>query len=152
MVSLMPTAPQIGFFVNHHFLKDLSFENPTGPLNLEEASTVKIGVSGNVLSRPLGDPDTYIVETTLTITGKDAQSTRFVCELTYMADVLMKNIPEPVREQILSVDVPKYLVEHMNEVIDYAGRAGGLPGLKVEKIDFLELYKRDAARRLAASH
>jgi len=148
----MPTKPQIGFFVNRHFLKDLSFENPIGPVTIEEAPTVKIAVTGNVDSRPLDAKNTYAVETTLTITGKDAQTTRFVCELTYMADVLMKNIPEPVREQILSVDVPKFLVENMNAVIDHAGRAGGLPGLKVEKIDFLELYKRDAARRLAASH
>jgi protein-export chaperone SecB len=149
---MMPATPQIGFFVNHHFLKDLSFENPRGQVTLEEAPTVKIGVGGNVLSRQMEDKDTYVVETTLTITGRDPQATRFICELTYVADVLLTNIPEPVREQTLCVDVPKYLVEHINDVIDHAGRAGGLPGLKVEKIDFLALYKGATARRAAASH
>jgi preprotein translocase subunit SecB len=149
---MMPATPHIGFFVERHFLKDLSFENPAGPVSMEETPTVNVQVGGNVLSRSSDGKDSYVVETTLTITGRDPQKTRFICELTYVADVLLKNIPEPVREQTLSVDVPKFLIAHINDVIDHAGRAGGLPGLKVEKIDFLKLNKLATARRAAASH
>ena len=69
-----------------------------------------------------------------------------------MADVQLSNIPKPVEEQILCVDVPNYLVPRINAVIDHAGRAGGLPGLRVEKIDFQKLYNSARAKRAAASH
>jgi preprotein translocase subunit SecB len=111
-----------------------------------------VGVSGNVLSRPLNDSGSYIVEATLTLHGREKGDDRFICELTYVADVQLSNIPKPVEEQVLCVDVPNYLISHINNVIDHAGRAGGLPGLQVEKIDFLELYNRARARRAAAGH
>lgn len=148
----MTTTPQIGFFVQRHFLKDLSFENPTGPVPTDEAEALKVNVTGNVLSRPRRESDVRVVETTLTIDGRDKDRSRFICELTYVAEVQLSNIPEPVEEQTLCVDVPNYLITHINNVIDHAGRAGGLPGLRVERINFLALYQSARAKRAAASH
>ena len=147
----MATTPRIGFFVKQHYLKDLSFENPTGPISVEEAQALRVGVAGNVLSRPLAEKNQFRVETTLTVTGRDEQQVRFISELTYAADVMLSNIPAPVQEQTLCVDVPDFLIQHINAVIDHAARAGGLPALRVENINFLALYKQGRARRAAGT-
>jgi preprotein translocase subunit SecB len=145
----MPQFENIGFFVNRDHLKDLSFENPRGPVTPEQAAALSIGVSGNVASREAGAANTHVVDTTLRITGSGEGTVRFICELTYSAEVELHNIPPPVQEQVLCVDVPTYLVAKINEVIDHAGRAGGLPGLKVDKTDFGAIYR--GARRERAS-
>ena len=148
----MPAAPQKppGFFVDRHYLKDLSFENPAGPMQIADRSQIKSRVGGAVNSQAMEKAGFFKVDTTLTINASIADRTIFLCELTYSADVELTQIPDQVRKQILSVDVPNYLMPHINQVIDHVARAGGFTELRIKKIDFLALYTNALRKKAQA--
>ena len=143
----MSAAPAPGFYVERHYLKDLSFENPTGPVKIENQGGIRTRVGGRINSRPLGREKLYCVETTLTIESQIDGRIIFLCELTYVADVELTQVPQQVQEQILSVDVPNFLMPQINQVIDHAAKAGGFSELKIRKIDFLALYNNARRRK-----
>jgi protein-export chaperone SecB len=145
----MPGKPAPGFYVERHYLKDLSFENPAGPMEIKDAGAIRTRVGGSINSYPLGRENRYCVETTLNIDSKIEGRQIFLCELTYVADVELTQVPQPVQEQILSVDVPNFLMPQINAIIDYAVKAGGFTELKVKKIDFLALFNNARRRRVA---
>lgn len=153
--------PRVGFVVEHHYLKDLSVENPWGPLDAEGLRNVEITCEGGVQHLQAVHESCVegydTVEMHLIITCAREARIRLICEVTYVARVRLENIPDPVRAQILHVDVPKYMLPRITQVIDYGAKAAGYPGLDVGAIDLLSAYlqQRGAAqlrRRREQSH
>jgi len=140
--------PEVGFHVLRHYLKDLSFENPHGTVRASEggdgepALDVDGTVSAHAESDPAKEGPRDVVELTLTITGRYGQHVAFLCELTYVAEVQLENIPDLVRPQILHVNVPEYLVPAVNNVIGRIAELGGYPGLHVVNRNFLKDFNQ----------
>lgn len=138
----MQHPPQVGFAIKRQYLKDLSFENPFGPVASEDVANIKAGLEGSIRATPLDEPDCYSVETTVTTTGRLGEQIVLLSELTYVSEVELQNIPEPVRPQILSVDVPTQLIPQINSVMDHAAKAGGFPGLQLQNLDFRAFFNQ----------
>ena len=140
--------PKVGFHVRQHYLKDLSVENPRGPITPDEVRDLKIHLDGRleVESREAehrGVPERYdVVECTLTVTASRDSDVMLLCEITYVAEVILENVPDPVRPQILSTSVPRFMMPLINRVLDLGAQAAGYPGLEVSEIDFLASFNR----------
>ncbi len=147
----MPATPQPGFHVHRQYLKDLSFENPTAPVPAEEADAIQTSIDGHIASHPLQPERWFEVDITLTIVAQLKERTVFLVELTYVADVELKLIPEPVQAQILAVDVASFMLPQINAVIDHAAKAGGFAELRIADMNFRALYNRSIRQSATAT-
>jgi len=147
----MPATPQPGFIVHRQYLKDLSFENPTGPVPAEEADAIETSIDGHIASHALQPERWFEVDITLTIVAQFKERTVFLVELTYIADVELKLIPEPVQAQILAVDVANFMLPQINAVIDHAAKAGGFAELRIADVNFRALYNRSIRQPAATA-
>jgi preprotein translocase subunit SecB len=140
--------PKVGFHVRRHYLKDLSVENPRGPITADGIHDLKVDLDGRVeVQSKEGDhrgvPEHYdVVECTLRVTASRDSDVMLLCEITYAAEVSLENVPEPVRPQILSTSVPQFMMPLIGRVLDLGARAAGYPELKVSEIDFLAAFNR----------
>jgi protein-export chaperone SecB len=129
---------QPGFFINRHYLTDLSFENPRGPVIAEECDKITKQLQAEVQIKEDKEIDTIVL--TLTLEASYKGRAAFVCEISYCAQVQMKNIPDQLKSQILNVSVPTSLIPFLNNAIDHAAKAAGYPGINISTIDFAEIY------------
>jgi len=140
--------PKVGFHVRQHYLKDLSVENPRGPAAPHEIRDLTIDLDGRLEvesgeAEHRGVPERYdVVKCTLTVTASRDSDVMLLCEITYVAEVRLENVPDPVRPQILSTSVPQFMMPLINRVLDLGARAAGYPGLRVSEIDFLASFNR----------
>lgn len=136
---------QPGFEVVRHYLKDLSFESPRGPLEPEQLDTVdlKRDLSLSISMLPDGS---HVVAIYLLVSGSEAGTVRLLCELTYIAEVRLHGIPDPVAPQILSVNVPEVLLRQVNLILGQNSLFGGYPDLVLDSVDFMTLYQSAVAR------
>jgi len=130
---------QPGFFVLKHYLTDMSFENPRGPLEERQCADIKKKLTVGVDTREEQEADMVLL--TLSLEAQYQGRIVFLCDISYCAHVRMNKIPEQMKAQILHVSVPTSLIPFLNNAIDHAARAAGYPGLKIGDIDFMGLYQ-----------
>ncbi|WP_031433498.1 protein-export chaperone SecB [Methylomarinum vadi] len=130
---------QPGFFLDQHFLTDLSFESPRGPVPAKECENIQKKLEAEVTTKETEGSDMVLLN--LTLEAKYQQRTAFLCEITYCAYVTMNNIPEQVKSQILNVSVPISLIPFLNNAIDHAAKAAGYPGINISHIDFQKIFQ-----------
>ncbi|MFV2069197.1 MAG: protein-export chaperone SecB [Pirellulales bacterium] len=147
--SAPSNQPKVGFQVLRHYLKDLSFESPRGPLEIDagRSDRLQLDTDCSVRTRALEkaelpDSPEDIVELLLTVTGRSEQKVVFLGELTYVAEVRLENVPDLVRPQILNVNVPEFLEPIVNDVIGRVAALAGYPGLRVTGLGFLSDFNR----------
>lgn len=134
-----------GFFINRHFLVDLSVENPYGRLPDDVLPQLRLDHGVHIETKPLDQPNLHQVDIWLRLTvAADAQPV-FVTELNYRAEVELKLIPDPVVPQTLNVDVPEALTPMLQDVFSSATRHSGYPDLKLHNLDFRSLFNQSAA-------
>jgi len=134
---------QPGFFINRHFIKDLSFENPNGPfLKPGEIEKIMMETQGRVRVLPDKIKKNDIIDLTLTLTARLDGKTIYLCEMTYTLEVELKNIPEPVRPHTLHVTVPESVMPLIQKALDDAIKLGGFTGINIGKISFRESFNQ----------
>lgn len=139
----MQSKNQPGFFVNRHFIKDLSFENPNGPFLKEgEAEKITMETQGSVHVIPDKEKENDKVDLTLTLTARLEGKVIYLCEMTYSLEVQLKNIPDPVRPHMLHVSVPESVMPLIEEALNKALQLGGFTGVKISNISFRESFNQ----------
>ncbi|WP_271271567.1 protein-export chaperone SecB [Aliamphritea hakodatensis] len=132
--------PKVGFEFESGFVKDLSFENPFGPLpDKQQYKAITSNITPKIDIQRLST-DRYGVQLTVTLEGFLQDKCIFITEVSYHSDVRVINIPEPVRPQILNVDVPQAMLQKVNEVVAGTAHCGGLPQMQITEIDFRQHY------------
>lgn len=131
-------APGIEFV--SHYLKDLSFEAPFGPCPPERLGEVDLKRDVRVNVEFRGD-GIHQVSLSIYATGTLDGRTILLCELTYTASVRLRLIPDPVRPQILGVDVPTALLPQVKRVLEDNSVFAGFPPLELTDIDFMGVYQ-----------
>ena len=56
-------------------------------------------------------------------------------------------VPDEQMHPFLLIECPRMLFPFLRRIVSDITRDGGFPPLNLENIDFLQLYKREAARR-----
>ena len=127
------------------YIKDFSFENPNAPKSLaggQEAPQINIQI--NVNATPLSDTD---IEVVLMVAGKAevAGSLMFNFELAFGGVFRIRNVPQESLNAVVLIECPRLLFPFARQIIADATRDGGYPPLMLQPIDFVELYRRQAA-------
>src|SRR5262249_26763043 len=142
------TAPQLNVLAQ--YTKDLSSENPNAPASLQPQSqqpqiNIQINVGANNLSE-------HEFEVTLSVEGKaeNAGKVMFSFELAYAGVFRIVNVPQENLHPLVMIECPRLLFPFAREIIATAARAGGLPPLMLDPVDFVGLYQQNMQRQAAA--
>jgi preprotein translocase subunit SecB len=138
------------FAITAQYVKDLSFENPRAPhvfLNQKEQPQVQVQV--NVQVNPLAQ-DIYEVALTMEAKAIQANETSFLVDVTYAGVFALTGVAQEHRQPLLLIEGPRLLFPFARQIVAEATREGGFPPLLIQPIDFVELYRRNAANQGAA--
>ena len=135
-------AQQAPLTINSQYVKDHSFENPHAPgiygKMREESPQLNINVE--VTPTHL-QGNLYEVALRLEASAKIGEISAFQVDLHYAAVVtLAESLEEAVREQMLMIEVPRFLFPFARAILADDTRDGGFPPLIMNPIDFHQMY------------
>ncbi|WP_299399656.1 protein-export chaperone SecB [Pelagibius sp.] len=143
-------AQQAPLTINSQYVKDHSFENPHAPGiygKMREESpqlNINVEVTPTHLQGSL-----YEVALRLEASAKIGEISAFQIDLHYAAVVtLAESLEEAVREQMLMIEVPRFLFPFARAILADDTRDGGFPPLIMNPIDFHQMY---VSRKMAAA-
>ena len=141
--------PDGRIIINTHYIKDLSFENPNAPAIFAQREGHNIRVGIEVHARNLQD---RLYEVTLAIkcSATMQNATAFILELEFAGLVTVGElVPETELEELLQIEVPRYLFPFARNVIADVTRDGGYPPLLINPVDFAALRAQQAKQGAA---
>lgn len=147
-------APQIKMQVLGQFIRDLSFENVVaqkGTSSAEVQPDVQIQVSLDGKARQVANQYEVFTKLKITSTNKANNAPLFVMELDYGGIFHVEGVPEDQLHPYLMIECPRMLFPFVRRIVSDVTRDGGFPPLNLDTIDFLSLYRSEAARRAAAA-
>lgn len=125
------------------YIKDLSFENPNAPQSLAPGAQPQLSIQINVGAKPITETD---IEVSLKIEGKAensaANNLMFQFDLDYCGVFRIQNVPQESLNPIVLIECPRLLFPFAREVIATTVRNGGYPGLLLDPVDFVGLYRQ----------
>jgi preprotein translocase subunit SecB len=140
---------QVQLVVNAQYVKDLSFENPRAPQSLiQQKGPPDVGLDVDVKARNLA-PELYEVLLTISAEAKAEGETVFMVQLTYGAVVTAKNASQELLPSMILIETPRLMFPFARNVVAEATRDGGFPPLLINPIDFVELLRREQAKKAA---
>ncbi len=138
-----PAAPPRMSLVTQ-FVRDLSFENPRGPLAVADADDKpQVEVQVNVeTKRSAAATDRYEIGLKINATAKKRSGAAFLLELDYCGVFEIAGFTDNVLAQVLLVECPRLLFPFARRIAADVVRDGGFPALFLDPIDFLGLYRQ----------
>jgi preprotein translocase subunit SecB len=140
---------QRGIQIHTQYVKDLSFENPNAPhvyVNMKESPSASVSI--DVQAAQLQEQTFEVVINAEVKATIQQETTAFIVELKYGGLVTLQGeIGEQEREQVLLIEVPRYLFPFARNVISDCSREGGFPPLLINPVDFSRLYRDQKARQ-----
>jgi preprotein translocase subunit SecB len=137
-------APQPEFSLQLVYLKDCSFEAPSGPRFDPKEWNPQIALDLNTNSDVIGD-DTREITLTVNVTAKFADKTAFIVEVKQSGAFTMRSLSdEDTRRAVASV-APAMLFPYARAVVTQLVAQGGFPQLLLPPVNFDALYARSLA-------
>jgi len=120
------------------YLKDCSFEAPTGP-RVDGQWNPQISLDLNTNVQTLG-ADVREVVLTITVSAKQAEQTLFLVEVKQAGAFVMQNLsPEEYKRAVGSI-CPNVLFPYARAVVSQLVSQGGFPQLLLPPVNFDALY------------
>jgi preprotein translocase subunit SecB len=139
--------------VNAQYVKDFSFENPNAPQTLVAAEAPPaIDVQVDVQVRGLSEGTAEVVlsiRAEATAPGDQGDRTVFIADLAYAGLFSFPALPQEQLRAILLIEAPRLLFPFARQIIAEATQNGGYPGLLLQPIDFVDLYRRQVMAQRA---
>jgi preprotein translocase subunit SecB len=137
-----PNAPQ--FAPQAVYLKDVSFEAPTGPrVNPNTNPTINLNL--NTAVNDLGT-DMKEVVLTVRVEAQAAEKTLWLVELQQAGAFGIRNVPAGDMQRLLGIFCPNYLLPYARQVISDLLMKGGFPPFLLPPVNFDALFAQAAAR------
>jgi len=137
-----PNAPQ--FAPQAVYLKDVSFEAPTGPrVNPNANPTINLNL--NTAVNDLG-ADMKEVVLTVRVEAQSADKTLWLVELQQAGAFGIRNVPGADMQRLLGIFCPNYLLPYARQVISDLLMKGGFPPFLLPPVNFDALFAQAAAR------
>ncbi|GGL55111.1 protein-export chaperone SecB [Wenxinia marina] len=134
------------------YIRDLSFENGLATKAITGEVKPQIAVQVNLDARRRGNENQYEVITKIKATSKNqgGDETLFVCELEYAGIFQVEGVAQEQLHPYLLIECPRLTFPFVRRILSDVTRDGGFPPLNLDQIDFLEIYKQEIQRRVAA--
>jgi preprotein translocase subunit SecB len=141
----VPETPRL--LIEAQYVKDLSFEQPNAPASLspsEKRPDIKVGVEAR--ARPVKE-GSYELELVIKAEARHGDEVLFLVDLTYGGVMTVQNVRSEMLQPVLLIEGPRLLFPFARRIIADVTRDGGFPPLMLSPIDFVELYRKNAAAR-----
>jgi preprotein translocase subunit SecB len=138
-----PNAPQ--FAPQAVYVKDVSFEAPTGPRLQANTANPTINLNLSTSVNDLGG-DLKEVVLTVRIEAQAAEKTMWLVELQQAGAFGIRNVPAPEMQRLLGIFCPNYLLPYAREVISSLLTRGGFPPFLLPPVNFENLFAQAANR------
>ncbi|HTR18256.1 MAG TPA: protein-export chaperone SecB [Acetobacteraceae bacterium] len=151
--------------VNVQYVKDLSFEVPSGPeifATLRGQPQVQINL--DVQARRLQEGQN-VYEVTLSVRAEASEPpvaangtpengrAVFIAELAYAGIFTLNGVPDQAVEPVLLIECPRLLFPFARNILSDVTREGGFPPVLLQPIDFVALWQsRRAAEAPQTGH
>ncbi|MBV0913508.1 protein-export chaperone SecB [Anianabacter salinae] len=141
--------PQLKMQILGQFIRDMSFENVLVQKGSQGDVTPDVKVQVNLDAKKRAAENQYEVYTKYVVTSKNkgTDQTLFLLELDYGGLFQIEGVPEDQLHPFLLIECPRMLFPFARRIISDATRDGGFPPLNLENIDFVQLYRQQAAAR-----
>lgn len=130
---------QPGFEILRHYLRDLSFENPQGPMAEDRVRELVFSLQVSGASERLPE-EAYRMTLIVQASGRVADRVVILAEIEYVADLKLHLVPEPVVDHVLGVEVPKVMVEFVRRVLEQNCLFAGFPPIRIGDVDFRAIH------------
>ena len=138
--SADPNAPQ--FAPQAVYLKDVSFEAPTGPrVNPNTNPTINLNL--NTAVNEIGG-DMKEVVLTVRVEAQADNKTLWLVELQQAGAFGIRNVPQEDMQRLLGIFCPNYLLPYARQVISDLLMKGGFPPFLLPLVTFEALHARAA--------
>ncbi len=147
-------APQLKMQVLGQFIRDLSFENIVAQKGVSGADVqpdIQIQVSLDGRARQVANQFEVFTKLKATSVNKVDQTPLFILEIDYGGIFHVEGVPEEQLHPFLMIECPRLLFPFLRRIVSDVVRDGGFPPLNIDTIDYLALYRQEAARRAAAA-
>ncbi|SEO10445.1 protein translocase subunit secB [Salinihabitans flavidus] len=143
--------PQLRMNVVAQYIRDLSFENVLSQKGSsgEVQPDVQIQVNLDAKKRQVENQYEVAIKLNITSKAKDSGDALFLMELDYVGVFHIEGVPEDQLHPFLLIECPRMLFPFLRRIVSDITRDGGYPPLNLENIDFMQLYRQEAARRQA---
>jgi preprotein translocase subunit SecB len=151
MTEEAQSAPQPSMSILAQFIRDMSFENILAQKGTGGEGSPDVEVRVNLDARKRSDQDQYEIIIKLNVSSKSKENADplFLLELEYGGIFEISGVPDDQMHPFLLIECPRMLFPFLRRIVSDITRDGGFPPLNLENIDFIKLYKNEAARRQA---
>ena len=142
-----PVQPSMNVLAQ--FIRDMSFENILAQKGTEGEVSPDVDVQVNLDARKRSTKGQYEIIIKLNVNSKSKENADplFLLEVEYGGIFQIGGVPDEQMHPFLLIECPRMLFPFLRRIVSDITRDGGFPPLNLENIDFLQLYKREAARR-----
>lgn len=135
------------------FVRDLSFENILSQRGSggEVQPEVEVGVNLDAKKRTAENQYEVILKLTVNSKNKGTEEPLFLLEMEYVGVFEVEGVPEDQLHPFLLIECPRMVFPFVRRIVNDVTRDGGFPPLNLENIDFVQLYRKEIARRQAAA-
>lgn len=141
-----PNAPQ--FAPQAVYIKDLSYEAPTGPRVPSNTASPTINMNLNTAVNELA-PELKEVVLTVNIRAVSGDKTLWLVEVQQAGAFAIRNIPEAELPRLLGSYCPNYLLPYARQTVSDLLLKGGFPPFLVPPVNFDMLLEQAAAQAAA---
>jgi preprotein translocase subunit SecB len=135
------------------FVRDLSFENILSQRGSggEVQPDVQVGVNLDAKKRSAENQYEVILKLSVNSKNKGTEEPLFLLEMEYVGVFEVEGVPEDQLHPFLLIECPRMVFPFIRRIVSDVTRDGGFPPLNLENIDFVQLYRKEIARRQAAA-
>ena len=145
-------GPRITQRILAQYIRDLSFENMLAQKGISGDLTPEVAVQVNLDAKKRAAENQYEVITKLSITSKAKASgdVLFLLEIEYAGVFHIEGLPDEQTFPYLMVECPRLTFPFLRRIVSDVTRDGGFPPLNLDIIDFVQIYRAELQRRVAA--
>lgn len=145
--------PQVKMNTLTQFVRDMSFENILAQKGTggEVQPDVTVGVNLDAKKRPTDHQYEVTMKLNIDSKNKGNEEPLFLLELEYAGVFHIEGVPEEQLHPFLLIECPRMIFPFVRRIVSDVTRDGGFPPLNLENIDFVQLYRKEIARRQAAA-
>jgi|TARA_B110001454_G_scaffold59725_1_gene58423 preprotein translocase subunit SecB len=125
------------------FIKDLSFENPNGPMAFNsQAERPEVNANIDVKATNKKDTNIYEIELNVNVTAKKGDQKIYLVDLRYVGIFEIENLTDDIKEAYLLVECPRQLFPFARRIVYDLHADGSIPPLLLDPVNFAQLYQQ----------